>query len=124
MPIYEYECCACGQVHEILQKISEDPLKTCPECGGKVNKLMSMNTFHLKGSGWYVTDYAGKKAPKTGGDSTNGDSAPKTKKPKRRKARKPPRLRPKAIPSRLKPRTLSHPPNSGFDRFVRLTFEK
>ena len=65
MPIYEYQCKRCGEVTESLQKMSDPPLKKCPECGGKVSKLMSMNTFHLKGSGWYVTDYAGKKAPKT-----------------------------------------------------------
>lgn len=67
MPIYEYECEKCGEVIEILQKISDPPLKKCNHCGGKIRKLMSMNTFHLKGSGWYVTDYAGKKpgaAPK------------------------------------------------------------
>ena len=62
MPIYEYECKGCGQVAEVLQKMSDPPLDKCPECGGKVNKLMSMNTFHLKGTGWYVTDYAGKKS--------------------------------------------------------------
>ncbi|MEW5722054.1 MAG: zinc ribbon domain-containing protein, partial [Thermodesulfobacteriota bacterium] len=65
MPIYEYECRSCGEVREVLQKISDQPVKKCPACGGKVHKLMSMNTFHLKGSGWYVTDYAGQKAPAT-----------------------------------------------------------
>jgi putative FmdB family regulatory protein len=65
MPIYEYECQGCGEVTEKLQKISDKPLRKCPCCGGSVKKLMSMNTFHLKGSGWYVTDYAGKKAPPT-----------------------------------------------------------
>ncbi|MBU2551996.1 MAG: zinc ribbon domain-containing protein [Proteobacteria bacterium] len=63
MPIYEYQCKSCQEVTEELQKISDPPLKKCPHCGGKVSKLMSLNTFHLKGSGWYVTDYAGKKAP-------------------------------------------------------------
>jgi len=62
MPIYEYECRKCGQIIEELQKFSDPPLKKCPDCGGKVNKLMSMNSFHLKGSGWYVTDYARKGA--------------------------------------------------------------
>jgi putative FmdB family regulatory protein len=62
MPIYEYECKSCGQLSEELQKFSDPPLKKCRECGGKVIKVMSMNTFHLKGSGWYVTDYAGKKS--------------------------------------------------------------
>lgn len=62
MPIYEYECKSCGQITEAIQKMSDKPLRKCPNCGGKVGKLMSMNTFHLKGSGWYVTDYAGKNA--------------------------------------------------------------
>lgn len=65
MPIYEYECKNCGLVTEELQKFSDPPMRKCPACGGRVKKLMSMNTFHLKGGGWYVTDYAGKKAPET-----------------------------------------------------------
>ena len=59
MPIYEYQCAACGRVEEKWQKISEDPLTTCPACGGNLSKLISNCAFHLKGSGWYVTDYAG-----------------------------------------------------------------
>ena len=62
MPIYKYQCHGCGQVSEVLQKMSDKPIKKCPECGGQVSKLMSMNSFHLKGSGWYVTDYSGKKS--------------------------------------------------------------
>lgn len=58
MPIYEYECGACGKVHEILQKMSDNPLTDCPECSGKLHKRISQCSFHLKGSGWYVTDYA------------------------------------------------------------------
>lgn len=61
MPIYEYECKSCCQVMEELQKFSDAPLKKCPHCGGKMHKKMSLNSFHLKGSGWYVTDYASKK---------------------------------------------------------------
>ena len=60
MPIYEYQCAACGQVVEHWQKISEAPLKECAACGGSLHKLISSCAFHLKGSGWYVTDYAGK----------------------------------------------------------------
>lgn len=74
MPIYEYQCSSCHRVTEILQKMSESPLEVCPECGGKVSKLMSMNTFHLKGSGWYVTDYSGKKAPETKTESSSSCS--------------------------------------------------
>jgi putative FmdB family regulatory protein len=60
MPIYEYECLKCGKTSEVLQRFSDPPLCECPECKGAVRKLISMSTFHLKGSGWYVTDYAGK----------------------------------------------------------------
>jgi putative FmdB family regulatory protein len=58
MPIYEYECLQCGRNHEIMQKFSDTPLKTCPECGGQMRKLISNTSFVLKGSGWYATDYA------------------------------------------------------------------
>ncbi|HDG98568.1 MAG: zinc ribbon domain-containing protein [Deltaproteobacteria bacterium] len=57
MPIYEYECTKCGQLTEVWQKFSDPPLKKCEACGGKMRKLISQSTFHLKGSGWYVTDY-------------------------------------------------------------------
>ncbi len=57
MPIYEYECTKCGQVTEAWQKFSDPPLEKCEVCGGKMRKLVSQSTFHLKGSGWYVTDY-------------------------------------------------------------------
>jgi len=60
MPIYEYECSKCGQIEEALQKFSDKPLTKCRHCSGKLNKLVSQSTFHLKGSGWYVTDYAAK----------------------------------------------------------------
>jgi len=61
MPIYEYECQKCGEHFEVNQRISDAPLKKHgggAKCGGKVVKLMSANTFHLKGTGWYKTDYA------------------------------------------------------------------
>ena len=60
MPIYEYECTKCGKTTEAIQRFSDPPLCTCPQCRGELHKLISMSTFHLKGSGWYVTDYAGK----------------------------------------------------------------
>lgn len=60
MPIYEYECAKCGHVHEIMQKMSDKPLSKCPQCTGKLHKIVSQSSFHLKGSGWYVTDYANK----------------------------------------------------------------
>ena len=59
MPIYEYRCKKCGQF-EVMQKITEAPLTRCPACQSKVTKLISNTSFQLKGSGWYVTDYARK----------------------------------------------------------------
>jgi putative FmdB family regulatory protein len=68
MPIYEYQCPKCGQF-EITQRITEDALKKCPTCRSKVRKLISNTSFQLKGSGWYVTDYAKKGAGKETSDS-------------------------------------------------------
>ncbi|EKD22384.1 MAG: hypothetical protein ACD_87C00022G0003 [uncultured bacterium] len=63
MPIYEYKCKKCGKEFEMFQGIADPAAKSCKFCKGPVHKLMSMSTFHLKGSGWYATDYGGKKAP-------------------------------------------------------------
>ncbi len=60
MPIYEYECLNCGQIHEALRKFSDKPLSKCPRCGGILKKLISNTSFILKGTGWYKTDYASK----------------------------------------------------------------
>jgi putative FmdB family regulatory protein len=62
MPIYEYECTKCKTHVEILQKITDKPLTKCPKCKGRLEKQWSSTSFQLKGSGWYVTDYASKKA--------------------------------------------------------------
>lgn len=61
MPVYEYQCEKCKKVTEAVQRFSDPPLKKC-ECGGKLRKLISNNSFILKGSGWYVTDYKNKKS--------------------------------------------------------------
>ena len=58
MPIYEYQCEACGHILETLQKISDAPLTKCPECGkDALKKLISASAFRLKGGGWYETDF-------------------------------------------------------------------
>src|SRR6185436_21088629 len=57
VPIYEYHCDKCGDF-ELTQKITDAPLKKCPTCRSRVKKLISTTSFQLKGSGWYVTDYA------------------------------------------------------------------
>ncbi len=63
MPLYEYRCHSCGRTFEIIQKFSDEPVKTDPECGGEVERLFSAPAFHLKGTGWYATDYAKKSSP-------------------------------------------------------------
>jgi putative FmdB family regulatory protein len=84
MPIYEYECGACGERREFIQKFSDSPKRKCPECGAlKLKRLISAAAFHLKGNGWYVTDFRdqGKKkgddksAGKDGGKDSAKDSA-------------------------------------------------
>lgn len=57
MPLYEYKCHVCGKTFEVIQKFADEPLKTHPECGGEVERLLSAPAFHLKGTGWYATDY-------------------------------------------------------------------
>ena len=70
VPIYEYICSKCGDEFEVIQGFSDKPLKTCKKCKGRLRKKVSHSSFHLKGSGWYVTDYAG--SPKPG--SSNGNN--------------------------------------------------
>jgi putative FmdB family regulatory protein len=60
MPIYEYECAKCRQTIEVIQKMTDKPLKKHPGCGGTLTKLISAAGFQFKGTGWYVTDYARK----------------------------------------------------------------
>ena len=84
MPLYEYECDACHQRFEKIQKYSDPPIDVCAKCGkGPVKKLFSSPAIQFKGSGWYVTDYAkksGTDAGKTGASSSSdsGDSSSST----------------------------------------------
>ena len=81
MPIYEYRCEHCGDFEE-MQRITDPPLSRCPTCRRKVRRLISSTSFQLKGTGWYVTDYAGKKGGKDGGDAksdSKSDSSSETK---------------------------------------------
>ena len=71
MPIYEYDCQKCG-TFETTQKITDKALAKCPTCKGKVKKLISNTSFQLKGTGWYVTDYARKENGKGAGKGENG----------------------------------------------------
>jgi len=66
MPIYEYACSACKKNIEVMQKITEEPLASCPACGGRLRKKISNTSFVLKGTGWYATDYASDKGKSEG----------------------------------------------------------
>jgi putative FmdB family regulatory protein len=84
MPIYEYRCEHCGDFEE-MQRITDPPLTKCPRCRRKVRRLISSTSFQLKGSGWYVTDYAragsnsrgDKKSEKSEGSSTSETTSEK-----------------------------------------------
>jgi len=81
MPIYEYRCRKCNKEFEVVQSITAPELKSCKFCKGPVTKLMSVSSFHLKGSGWYVTDYGGRTAPvseTTKASETTAKSEPAT----------------------------------------------
>ena len=85
MPIYEYECKACGLYFDELQGFNDKPIKKCPECKkNKVEKLISLSSFHLQGNGWYETDYGKKKvssgtpSPKKSGKSDTPDTTGET----------------------------------------------
>ena len=87
MPIYEYECMKCGRIKEVLQKISDNPLTQCEHCSGELHKLVSQSSFHLKGTGWYVTDYADKKTSDSS-DKNNSANATKSEKTTKSKTEK------------------------------------
>lgn len=75
MPIYEYECTACGQQLEKIQKMSDDPLVTCPACGAdQLRKKISAVGFQLKGTGWYATDFKNSGKPKETSTESKSDS--------------------------------------------------
>ena len=74
MPLYEYECTKCHKRTEKIERASGPHLKKCPHCGGKVERLLAAPAIQFKGSGWYVTDYAGKKA--SGGESAPAEKSP------------------------------------------------
>ncbi|MFL5309581.1 MAG: FmdB family zinc ribbon protein [Myxococcales bacterium] len=76
MPIYEFVCESCGRIVERLQKLTDPPPEACPECGGKMAKIMSRNSFQLKGGGWYRDLYSSSGSG-TSAPSGDGKAAPK-----------------------------------------------
>jgi putative FmdB family regulatory protein len=100
MPIYEYQCAACGRLTEKWQKISEAPLSVCPACGGSLAKLISSCAFHLKGSGWYVTDYGGSRTDAAASEKSDepkaaggADEAQKPKETEKADSSPPPKIK-------------------------------
>lgn len=78
MPLYEYRCKTCEHTFEAIQKFSDRPLRKCPECSGKLEKLISRTAFVLKGGGWYADDYgrtgSAKKRTATSRSESNGSA--------------------------------------------------
>ena len=81
MPLYEYQCKKCKHTFEKIQKFSDPPVTKCPECGGKVEQLLSAPAIQFKGAGWYVTDYAKKGGSSSGksGSDASSDSKSESK---------------------------------------------
>ncbi len=87
MPFYEYQCTKCGHEEEVLQKISDKPLKKCPACGkSAMKKKVSAAAFRLKGSGWYETDFKSGNKKNVAGDAKGEKKASDTKKPADKKS--------------------------------------
>jgi putative FmdB family regulatory protein len=75
MPTYEYRCRDCGHSFEIVQKMSDEPLTHCPECGGDLRKVFAPPAISFKGSGFYATDHGKKAMPSSGDDKTSKEAA-------------------------------------------------
>ena len=106
MPIYEYECSACGHRMEALQKVSDAPLKKCPDCGKpKLHKLLSAPSFRLKGGGWYETDFkSGNKRNLAEGGAEGSKAEKPAAKDKETKAGKPVKSADKPAKTESKPK--------------------
>ena len=106
MPIYEYEHQKCG-TFETTQRITDEPLAKCPTCKGKVKKLISNTSFQLKGTGWYITDYArkGKDAPKTenGASASSSESKNESKESKTENKESKTETKKESAPSKSEP---------------------
>lgn len=89
MPLYEYLCKKCGHRFERIQRFSDPLVKKCPECGGKVEQVLSAPAVQFKGSGWYVTDYAKKPAGSSASKSESSDGKSDSSKDSGKKDSKP-----------------------------------
>ncbi len=82
VPIYEYQCTKCGEVFEAFQRITDEPLTQCKFCHSSVEKLISQSSFQLKGSGWYLTDYANRSSSGSTDKTKASEGSEKETKPK------------------------------------------
>jgi putative FmdB family regulatory protein len=89
VPLYEYQCKKCKHRFEKIQKFSDSPVRKCPECGGPVEKVLHAPAVQFKGTGWYVTDYAGKKGAPSDGAGEKKDEKPAGKDKEKDKDSKP-----------------------------------
>ena len=88
MPLYEYQCDHCGELFEIIQKFSDDPLSECELCGGKLERLLSPPSIQFKGDGWYVTDYGSKNGKNSSSATNSSKSSTKNSEQNTQKASK------------------------------------
>ena len=79
MPIYGYRCTNCGNQFEVYQKMSDEPIQTCPKCQGKVTKMLYPTGVVFKGSGYYSTDYKGSPASSSSSNGSTSESKPEAK---------------------------------------------
>lgn len=79
MPLYEYKCAKCGHRFEKIENVSASVSKKCPKCGGKAERMISRSAIQFKGSGWYVTDYAGKSKSESSENWGDGAAKPAEK---------------------------------------------
>jgi len=75
LPLYEYKCRKCGHRFEKIESMNASTTKKCPKCGSTAERLLAAPAIQFKGTGWYVTDYAGKNAAKNSGEAADGSSA-------------------------------------------------
>ncbi len=75
MPLYEYKCRKCGHRFEKIESMNASTTKKCPKCGATAERMLAAPAIQFKGTGWYVTDYAGKSAAKNSGEASEGASA-------------------------------------------------
>ena len=88
MPLYEYKCEACAHRFERIQKFSDPPVETCPQCGGQVRKLLSSPAIQFKGSGFYITDYGSKSEKSKGSEGSEASKEGKESKESKEKSEK------------------------------------